>query len=251
MKRTHKQNGITLVALVITIIILLILAGISISALTNQGLFTQAQNAKNLTEEKTAEENEILKNYLEQMNAITGGTTYTAYAVGDQVTVGGESFYVIKASSTSEEKVTLLAAKNIDTTTMLQSDSAGTVAFSSTNYWSTIEGITYPYDLNNTATSADTDAIAKARAYGTAKGGTGRLMTVEEVVALGGNMDNNNSSACPSWINTSNYWLGSASNSSFVWRVYGKVRHLYNCSFGYGGDFGVRPVIEISKSLIS
>lgn len=70
-----REKGITLVALVITIIILLILAGISISALTNQGLFKQAQNAKNLTEEKTAEENEILKNYLEQMNAITGGTS--------------------------------------------------------------------------------------------------------------------------------------------------------------------------------
>ncbi len=253
MKRTHKQNGITLVALVITIIILLILAGISISALTNQGLFTQAQNAKNLTEEKTAEENEILKNYLEQMNAITGGTsggtTYTAYAVGDQVTVGGESFYVIKASSTSEEKVTLLAAKNIDTTTMLQSYSAGTVAFSSTNYWSTIEGITYPYDLNNTATSADTDAIAKARAYGTAKGGTGRLMTVEEVVALGGDMDNYDSSACPSWINTSNYWLGSADNPNFVWNV--SSGYLFNYNFSNDIYYGVRPVIEISKSLIS
>ncbi len=68
-----QQKGITLVALVITIIILLILAGISISALTNQGLFTQAQNAKNLTEEKTAEENAILANYLEQIEAITGG----------------------------------------------------------------------------------------------------------------------------------------------------------------------------------
>ena len=33
----NKDKGITLIALVITIIILLILAGISISALTNQG----------------------------------------------------------------------------------------------------------------------------------------------------------------------------------------------------------------------
>ena len=74
-ERKKQQKGITLVALVITIIILLILAGISISALTNQGLFTQAQNAKNLTEEKTAEENETLTNYVEQMNAIIGGTS--------------------------------------------------------------------------------------------------------------------------------------------------------------------------------
>ena len=55
-KRLKEQKGITLVALVITIIILLILAAISIQALTNQGLFKQAQNAKNLTEEKIAEQ---------------------------------------------------------------------------------------------------------------------------------------------------------------------------------------------------
>ena len=87
-ERKKQQNGITLVALVITIIILLILAGISISALTNQGLFTQAQNAKNLTEEKTAEENETLANYLEQIEAITGGKQTLASKVqpGDYVT---------------------------------------------------------------------------------------------------------------------------------------------------------------------
>ena len=38
----RKTKGITLIALVITIIILLILSGISISALTNQGLFKNA-----------------------------------------------------------------------------------------------------------------------------------------------------------------------------------------------------------------
>ena len=47
----NKRKGITLVALVITIIILLILAGISILALTNQGLFKNAQKAKETTEE--------------------------------------------------------------------------------------------------------------------------------------------------------------------------------------------------------
>ena len=47
MKNTFKSSkGITLVALVITIIILLILAGISISALTNTGIFGKAKDAK-------------------------------------------------------------------------------------------------------------------------------------------------------------------------------------------------------------
>ena len=71
MKNQNKQKGITLVALVITIIILLILAGISISALTNQGLFAKAQEAKQRTENAQKEESEILENYLAQMNAIT------------------------------------------------------------------------------------------------------------------------------------------------------------------------------------
>ena len=73
MKNQNKQKGITLVALVITIIILLILAGISISSLTNQGLFTKAQQAKQESENAQREENEILTDYLEQMEAITGG----------------------------------------------------------------------------------------------------------------------------------------------------------------------------------
>ena len=54
-----KKNvhGITLIALVITIIVLLILAGVSIAMLTGQnGILTQAQNAKTTTENKSAEE---------------------------------------------------------------------------------------------------------------------------------------------------------------------------------------------------
>ena len=46
----NKNKGITLVALVITIIILLILAGVAISALTQTGLFDNAKQAKNATE---------------------------------------------------------------------------------------------------------------------------------------------------------------------------------------------------------
>ena len=57
MKKTLKNvKGITLVALVITIIILLILAGISISALTNTGIFQKAQDAKGKTELADANE---------------------------------------------------------------------------------------------------------------------------------------------------------------------------------------------------
>ena len=63
MKMKNNNKGITLVALVITIIILLILAGITIASLTQTGLFAAAQDAKTKTEEKTEEENTILEEY--------------------------------------------------------------------------------------------------------------------------------------------------------------------------------------------
>ena len=55
MKNNFK--GITLIALVITIIVLLILAGVSIAMLTGQnGILNQAQNAKERTTQSNAEE---------------------------------------------------------------------------------------------------------------------------------------------------------------------------------------------------
>ena len=52
-----NNKGITLIALVITIIVLLILAGVSIAMLTGQnGILNQANNAKNETTAAEAEE---------------------------------------------------------------------------------------------------------------------------------------------------------------------------------------------------
>ena len=58
-----KENSITLVALVITIIILLILAAISIGALRDSGLFNKAKESKNTTENATLTENVTLNEY--------------------------------------------------------------------------------------------------------------------------------------------------------------------------------------------
>ena len=55
--KTKKEKGITLIALVITIIVLLILAGVSIAMLTGEnGILNQAQESKEQTEYKSAEE---------------------------------------------------------------------------------------------------------------------------------------------------------------------------------------------------
>ena len=57
MKKIKNKNGITLIALVITIIVLLILAGVSIATLTGEnGILTRANDAKTSTE--IAEERE-------------------------------------------------------------------------------------------------------------------------------------------------------------------------------------------------
>ena len=69
-KKIKERKGITLIALVITIIVLLILAAISIAMLTGQnGILTQAQNAKNKTEEaknKELSDLAILEQYINQ-----------------------------------------------------------------------------------------------------------------------------------------------------------------------------------------
>ena len=56
MEKIINNKGITLVALVITIVILLILAGISIQAITNTGLFANAKKAEKSMEGQLKEE---------------------------------------------------------------------------------------------------------------------------------------------------------------------------------------------------
>ena len=72
LRETLKRNkGITLIALVVTIIVLLILAGISISMLTGQnGILTNASKAKNETGDAQIEE----KVKLSVGDALTRGT---------------------------------------------------------------------------------------------------------------------------------------------------------------------------------
>ena len=62
-KKYKSTKGITLVALVITIIILLILAGISISTLTNTGIFEKAKEAKQKSENAQKEEDKLISEY--------------------------------------------------------------------------------------------------------------------------------------------------------------------------------------------
>lgn len=71
-----KENGITLVALVVTIVVLLILAGVSISLVLGQnGLIDNARNAAKATNTAATTENDTLNKFNDQEwfnNAVNG-----------------------------------------------------------------------------------------------------------------------------------------------------------------------------------
>ena len=93
------NKGITLIALILTIIVLLILAVVAINAVKGDGIIAHAKNARDTYEQKSAEENALLQNYLEQINKeVNGGgsssddgketedaVTITAANYGDKV----------------------------------------------------------------------------------------------------------------------------------------------------------------------
>ena len=67
-----KQKGITLIALVITIIVLLILAGVSIATLTGEnGILNRAKEAREKTEIATEDEQRKIAMYEAAMNTET------------------------------------------------------------------------------------------------------------------------------------------------------------------------------------
>ena len=88
MKKYKSQRGITLIALIITIIILLILAGISIAALTNQGLFKNAKEAQNATQKAEGEQGKVLNEYEDEINKYLENDDKTAEKLVDKVNDG-------------------------------------------------------------------------------------------------------------------------------------------------------------------
>ena len=85
MKKYENKNlGITLVALVITIVILLILAGISISALTNTGIFQKARDAEDKSKLADAKESMTLLLHEWQMEHVTSDKTLETF-LGEKV----------------------------------------------------------------------------------------------------------------------------------------------------------------------
>ena len=108
-----KQNGVTLIALVITIIVLLILAGVSIAMLTgDNGILTNATKAQENTDRENAIESidvalqaiktEVAAKAAENTSYSASGDIehlVSAEVIGDTVTNEEDGYSIIKSGS--------------------------------------------------------------------------------------------------------------------------------------------------------
>ena len=95
MKKVYlrKNKGITLIALVITIIVLLILAGVAIAMLSGEnGILKKAAESKTKTEQAQKEEDTTLTDMETTTNFLTNNVSYkikngymTGFTIGDKV----------------------------------------------------------------------------------------------------------------------------------------------------------------------
>ena len=191
--------------------------------------------------------------------------------VGSEVAIGDEHFYVISSTDstvTMLSKYNLYVGNSVDSDynvtplaspTGIQSELArgwfdgysttnpiiGTTAFSSDTqtgtYYSDYSGSIVEGYVNNYKTILESDYgvdVVEARLI------TKDELTNSETLAC---VEDDYCSNKYPWIYSPSYWSGSADNSSTVWSVnsYGDFRSSY---YDNVGDFGVRPVIIISKS---
>ena len=103
---TKENKGVTLIALAVTIIVMLILAGVTISALTgNSGITTKAKQAKMLSEAKTEEEAiRLVVTYTNmQKNIGEENIIYLGEPLHDKDLVSGDKWKVILDTEKQEK----------------------------------------------------------------------------------------------------------------------------------------------------
>jgi len=137
--KSAQQKGITLIALVITIIVLLILAGVTISmVLGDEGIIAQAQQAKEKQEEKAKDEQEELDKYAGNVDKYTEGTA-AWYAEKGELKVGD---YVEYTYDAPEDGYTALASKTgADVDQTFESAEGKTAEITAWRVLSTTEGV--------------------------------------------------------------------------------------------------------------
>ena len=183
------------------------------------------------------------------------------YSIGDIVTCNigktPDKFYVIEDADLTASTIQMLTEKNIHTTEYRQSDDAGTVAFSSTNYWS--NGNLDPVDVYDMGTNNLKPIVDEYINYLNTKltNALGSLLTYSQAEVLGCIHANgacapgvNGSGNAAEWVYSTTYWTGSAVGAGYVWIVdSGGIYYCYDDSmYNINGRFGVRPVITISTN---
>ena len=109
LKTNNKraQNGITLIALVVTIVVLLILAGVSVNALFgNSGIIEKAKEAQNAM-------NKARENDLEGINELNNWLDKQLPAKTVQVTLDKNNLEVTIGSGTTETVTLTAKTENI------------------------------------------------------------------------------------------------------------------------------------------
>ena len=125
MKKTKAQKGITLIALIITIVVLLILAAVAIGSIQNDGILSYTENVVNKYNQSQRDEQGVLDQYLgylkgEQWITIYEGreTTVEGFAVianKHLFKVGGTYKITVESdefSGTVETKAILIGAES-------------------------------------------------------------------------------------------------------------------------------------------
>ena len=154
MKGLNKENGITLVALIVTIIVLLILSGVAITKLVGSGLLQRAKIVKQNVEVSQKEEDVELNNYENKIGEYLEGArdngSYSMIPCPDYE--NGEEIKFVNNSYTVEKdgyiQVSFIYTSSVDMNTGtaegLDINNVRVFAESATVYWHNVISPIYP-----------------------------------------------------------------------------------------------------------
>ena len=189
--------------------------------------------------------NEVTIKENEDVNYIDSDDSGTIN-VGDKISIGTESFYVLKYDE-SNSSISMLSEKLIDIANNLQSDNGSMVKYSDNNSVNYEESLVKTYINKYTKTLNENYHVETE----------GSLMDIDTLIELGGTENSSGSltyynlSNCPSWLYEFIFWI----DGSVELNGYNYVRYVdSNYAMAHYAmpelSFGLRPVITISSSVL-
>ena len=221
---------------------------------------------KDLTKEDLPKQTSIISlsyklNFVQtddKATSVSQGNNFKTYSVGDEFCLENECFYVIKDNGTT---VDALAKQNVNTETNRQDANANKLAFAENKnngygYWTDSSGkLLSKYGTSYPVNVYDNNSLlyAPVQNYKTYLKNTlgkisvdARLITYEELISL--DCEGASCRSAPSFVYSTPYWTASACRDVSVWYVLSNGAFSCRRHFDRSGDFGLRPVITISKS---